>query len=224
MSFTDLIKNSALEAFSSPVSLSQITLALAVAFGASLLILLVYRMTSGEAAVNHTFLLTLMMTAMISAMIVTTITSNLALSLGMVGALSIVRFRTAIKNPLDTVYMFWAVAAGITAGAQAYLLCLFACALIGAIVYVYCLLSKKGASVYVLVVRANTAEAIDAVRNAVDEMPEKKRLCSQCDSASGFESVYELAVKGDTAKRVEALGQIEGVTEVSLTQCATTAI
>ena len=224
MSFTDLIKNSALEAFSAPVSLSQIALALAVAFGASLLILLVYRVTSGAAAVNHAFLLTIVMTAMISAMIVTTITSNLALSLGMVGALSIVRFRTAIKNPLDTVYMFWAVAAGITAGAQAYLLCLFACAMIGIIVYIYCLLSKRGASVYVLVVRASTSEAIDAVRGAVTDMPEKKRLCSQTDSAAGFESVYEIAVRGETAKRVEALGLIEGVTEVSLTQCASTAI
>jgi len=224
MSFTDLIKNSALEAFSAPVSFNQIALALAVAFAASLLILLVYRITSGAAAVNHTFLLTLVMTAMISAMIVTTITSNLALSLGMVGALSIVRFRTAIKNPLDTVYMFWAVAAGITAGAQAYLLCLFACAVIGVIVYVYCLFSKQGASVYVLVIRANSAQAIDEARKLVEQMPEKKRLCSQCDSTSGYESVYELAVKKQTHKSVEALGQIDGVTEVSLTQCAATAI
>ena len=107
-------------------ALAGVTIVLMVvllfAMTAGLFILYIYRRTMRKVAANRSFMLSLMLICVITSMMVLTITSNLALSLGMVGALSIVRFRTAVKDPADTAFLFWAVAAGITAGAGFYLL------------------------------------------------------------------------------------------------------
>ena len=111
----DLIKNSVLESFDGSISILEIVLGLLVALLAGLFILFVYRRTMRQVSFNRSFCISMLLITAISAMMVLTITSNLALSLGMVGALSIVRFRTAVKDPSDTAFLFWAVAAGITA-------------------------------------------------------------------------------------------------------------
>ncbi|HBR32493.1 MAG TPA: DUF4956 domain-containing protein, partial [Clostridiales bacterium] len=111
MSILDAIKKSVLEGFSAEISVSDILFSLGIAFLAGLFILLIYRITFKGISFNRSFEGTLLMISTISALIVLTISSNLALSLGMVGALSIVRFRTAIKEASDTAFMFWAVAA-----------------------------------------------------------------------------------------------------------------
>ena len=118
MSILDAIKKSVLEGFSAEITLTDIIMSLLLAFASGLFILLIYRLTMRGVSRNKSFEVTLLLITPISAMIVLTITSNLALSLGMVGALSIVRFRTAIKDASDTAFLFWAVAAGITAGAH----------------------------------------------------------------------------------------------------------
>ena len=127
MGITDAIKDSVMESFNTTLSTTDIVLGLLVSLIAGLFILLVYRSAMRQVAANRSFCITLMLVCSISAMVVLTITSNLALSLGMVGALSIVRFRTALKDSSDTAFMFWAVAAGITAGAGFYLLTAIGC-------------------------------------------------------------------------------------------------
>ena len=133
ISIADAFKNSFLDGFSTSLSTMDIVLGLAVSLAAGLFILLIYRMAMRKVAFNRSFCITLLLVCAISAMVVLTITSNLALSLGMVGALSIIRFRTAIKDASDTAFMFWAVAAGITAGAGFYLLTLIGCLFVGLI-------------------------------------------------------------------------------------------
>ena len=112
MSIIDIIKKSVLEQFTNTISVEAMVFSLLTAF----LIIVVYRKTFCGIVYNRSRILCIVMLAMVTAMIIRTINSNLALSLGMVGALSIVRFRTAIKEPIDTAFMFWAITAGITTG------------------------------------------------------------------------------------------------------------
>ena len=117
MSIWDIIKSSVIQRFDGSISVWQILLSLAVSMAAGVFILFIYKRTMRRTAVSSSFQLTLLLICTTTATMVLTITSNLALSLGMVGALSIVRFRTAVKDPADTAFLFWAVAAGITSGA-----------------------------------------------------------------------------------------------------------
>ena len=116
MGFMDMIKKSVLEQFQS-VTVGQMALSVGVAFLMGIFILLVYRQTFRGVLYSKGFAISLVLLAMVTALVIRTISSNLALSLGMVGALSIVRFRTAIKDPVDTVFMFWAITCGIMTGA-----------------------------------------------------------------------------------------------------------
>ncbi len=224
MSFTDTIKNGVLSSYQGTVSFTQILFALLASFAAGILILLIYKVTSESPVTNKSFFLTIVMTSMISAMIVTTITSNLALSLGMVGALSIVRFRTAIKNPLDTVYMFWSVAAGITAGAQAYLLCIFSCLVIGLVVFLFCRFTDAGAGAYVLVIRTDSKEALFEVKRTVKHSLKKASISSESYNKYGAECVFEVPGEKGLDNKVTEISSLAGVTEVTLTQCSSTAI
>ena len=224
MSFTDSIKDSVLNSYQGTVSFTQILFALLISFAAGVLILLIYKVTSESPVANKSFFLTIVMTSMISAMIVTTITSNLALSLGMVGALSIVRFRTAIKNPLDTVYMFWAVAAGITAGAQAYLLCIFSCLVIGLVVFLFCRFTAAGTGAYILVLRTNSAESMFEAKKAVKHAMKGAVITSESYNKYGAECVFEVPGEKNLNNKAAELSGLAGVTEVSLTQCSSTAI
>ncbi|MBR4172955.1 MAG: DUF4956 domain-containing protein, partial [Clostridia bacterium] len=113
LSIFDVIKKSAMENFSSGVSLIQMLVSIAAAFGLGLFILFIYKITFRGVIFSKGFAYSLVLLAMVTALIIRTISSSLALSLGMVGALSIVRFRTAVKDPVDTIFMFWAISSGI---------------------------------------------------------------------------------------------------------------
>ena len=169
MNFLDMIKNSVLERFDGNLSVWQVILGLLFALTAGMFILYVYRRTMRRVAVGRSFMLSLLLICAITAMMVLTITSNLALSLGMVGALSIVRFRTAVKDPADTAFLFWAVAAGITSGAGFYLLTLGGCAVIGLV----CLLSPtymdRVDKPFLLVLRARDSSALAAAEKQLTE-------------------------------------------------------
>lgn len=133
MGFMDMIKKSVLEQFQS-VTVGQMALSVGVAFLMGIFILLVYRQTFRGVLYSKGFAISLVLLAMVTALVIRTISSNLALSLGMVGALSIVRFRTAIKDPVDTVFMFWAITCGIMTGAGQYLVGAFACFGVGLLI------------------------------------------------------------------------------------------
>ena len=119
MTFNDIFKSSFLENVTA-VSLLDMVLALALAFGLGMFIFLVYKKTYQGVMYSSSFGVTLVALTMITTLVILAVTSNVVLSLGMVGALSIVRFRTAIKEPLDIAFLFWAIAVGYRAGRGVY--------------------------------------------------------------------------------------------------------
>ena len=209
MSIFDAIKKSVLEGFSSDITLIDIALALGVAFLAGLFILLIYRLTLKGISRNRTFEVTVILITPISAMIVLTITSNLALSLGMV----------AIKDASDTVFLFWAVAAGITAGAHFYKITIIGCLFIGLAAFIILKLSSAGARPYLLVVRASNDTAIEYTSKILGSNRIKNRLSSLVQNGDYTEVIYEIALPRSYQKLVSALGNVPDIVSVSLVDC-----
>ena len=136
MSFNDVFKSGFLENVSS-ISILDMGLALLLAFGLGLFIFFVYKKTYAGVMYSSSFGVTLVALTMITTLVILAVTSNVVLSLGMVGALSIVRFRTAIKEPLDIAFLFWAIAAGIVLAAGLIPLAVFGSVFIGVIILIF---------------------------------------------------------------------------------------
>ncbi len=219
MSIIDAIKNSVLEGFDTSVTATDILLGLLVSLLAGVFILMVYKNIRKDVAAGIGFCLTLLMITAISGMIVLTITSNLALSLGMVGALSIVRFRTAIKDSTDTAFLFWAVAAGITAGAGFYLITLIGCLFIGAVCTVCLLLLEKAAKTFLLVVRMEDTQTADRVEEVLKRKNMPFKLSALTKAGDYAEAIYELAFSEKDKTVVTAIGELPGVKTMSLVDC-----
>lgn len=219
MTITDALKNSVLEGFTTSLSTADIILGLAMSLAAGLFILLIYRQAMRRVAFNRSFCITLLLVCAISAMVVLTITSNLALSLGMVGALSIIRFRTAIKDASDTAFMFWAVAAGITAGAGFYMLTVIGCLFVGVICIVSVVLVAKTEKPFLLIVKAARPEAADRVEALLQQHKARFALSSMVSGNAGLELIYELGISEKNKQLVLEAQQIEGVSHVSLVDC-----
>ncbi len=136
MTFQDIFKSSFLENVTS-VSVFDMVLALLLAFGIGMFIFLIYKKTFAGVMYSSNFGVTLIALTMITTLVILAVTSNIVLSLGMVGALSIVRFRTAIKEPLDIAFLFWSIAAGIVLAAGLIPLAVFGSVVIGLIILVF---------------------------------------------------------------------------------------
>lgn len=219
MSIFDAIKKSVLEGFSSEITVSDIFFSVGIAFIAGLFILLVYRLTYKGVSFSRSFEGTLLMVCATSALIVLTITSNLALSLGMVGALSIVRFRTAVKDASDTAFMFWAVAAGITAGAHYYVLTIVGCLLIGFLTYASLRIIGHYDTTFLLIVRAKTDTALEYAGKMLTENGFRHRLTSINSTDEYNEAIYEVSIGSKHSKLVSALKKIPDITDVNLVDC-----
>lgn len=219
MSVIDAFKKSVLEGFSSEITVWDIFLSVGVAFIAGLFILLIYRLTYKGVSFSRSFEGTLLMVSTISALIVLTITSSIALSLGMVGALSIVRFRTAIKDASDTAFMFWAVAAGITAGAHYYVLTIVGCLLIGFLTYSSLKIIGRYDTAFLLIIRAQSDTALDYAARMLSENGIRHRLTSINSTAQYNEAIYEISIGSQQSKLVSALKKIPDVTDVNLVDC-----
>lgn len=219
MSFMDMMKKSVLEAFGADVGIGRILGGLLVSLLAALFILLIYRLTMRGVASNRGFEITLLLVTSISAMIVLTITSNLALSLGMVGALSIVRFRTAIKESSDTAFMFWCVAAGITAGAGFYVVTLIGCFFIGLVALLAVQLTKNAARPYLLVIRTEAGGTGEMVERLLREHHIRRKLSSLVENDRYTEIIYEIASSSAQQRIAASIKVLPGVTSVSLVDC-----
>ena len=136
MTFNDIFKSSFLENMTS-VSLFDMFLAIVLAFGIGMFIFLVYKKTFSGVMYSSGFGVTLVALTMITTLVILAVTSNVVLSLGMVGALSIVRFRTAIKEPLDIAFLFWSIAVGIVLAAGLIPLAVIGSVLIGIFLLVF---------------------------------------------------------------------------------------
>jgi hypothetical protein len=189
MNIIDMIKDSVLREFSDTVSPTAMIISLLVAFIIGLFVIFIYRRTFNGVVFSRQFCLSLLLLAMVTAVVIQTIKSDLALSLGMVGALSIVRFRTAVKEPVDTAFMFWAVAAGIMSGTGLYLVALLSSAVLGALFLIGFSLGFRSSSAYLVVVKYETA-AEDAVGAALKQAG-VSRLKSKTVTRTLVEATYE---------------------------------
>lgn len=177
-----------------------------------IIIYLVYRFCYRGIVYNDNFNVLLVMITAITGFIIMTISSNVVLSLGMVGALSIVRFRTAIKDPLDIGFLFWSIAAGITAGAGLYFVAIFGTVLI-AVIYIVFSLMKKEKKNYLLIVRyADSAEKnVNAVLGGM-----KYRLKNKTVNGELTELTIEVKIKHNDTSSVARFKEIGGVSTVTL--------
>lgn len=215
MSATDIIRKSVLESFEM-VELDVVTVlvTLALAFALGLFILLIYRLSFSGVLYSKSFGTSLIMLAMVTAMIILPIATNIVLSLGMVGALSIVRFRTAVKDPMDTIFMFWSIAAGIVLGARLYTVALLASGMIGVLLMVWNLFKSKRNFPFMLVVRFDEASKKE-VQNVLRKMP-AGRLKSKIVSESTIELTIEMNIRENEAGMIDAFSAIPGVHNASL--------
>ncbi len=194
------------------LSPSSMIAAMLSALVCGIVIYLVYRFCYRGVVYSDNFNVLLVMITAITAFIIMTISSNVVLSLGMVGALSIVRFRTAIKDPLDIGFLFWAIAAGLTAGAGLYFVAVFGTVLI-AVIYIIFSLLKKEKKNYLLIVRYN-ADAESNVKAVLGAM--KYRLKNKTVNGEMTELTIEVKVKHNDTSSVSRFQEISGVATVTL--------
>jgi uncharacterized membrane protein YhiD involved in acid resistance len=218
MSFVDTIKKGVLSEFTGTLSIGDMALSLLVAFLIGIYIIYIYKKTYTGVVYSKSFALCIIMLSMVTALIIRTINSNLALSLGMVGALSIVRFRTAVKEPVDTAFMFWGISAGIMAGAGLYIPGIIGSLLLGAFFFGSYLMGFKANARYLLVLKFEDG-AYENVLKGVKALG-KAKMKSNSSFKDTMELTYEIDIKvkdEDTKRKiVEAFKRVPGMINVSL--------
>jgi uncharacterized membrane protein YhiD involved in acid resistance len=212
--FSDIFKSSF---YDNVVSFSALDciLGMAFAFVLGLFIFYVYKKTFNGVMYSQSFGVSLMAMTLISTLVILAVTSNVVLSLGMVGALSIVRFRTAIKEPLDIAFLFWSIGVGIVLGAGMLPLAVFGSLFIGVLLIVF--VNKKTTDTpYILVVSCATDETEGEILEQVASATKKQVVKSKSVSAAGLELTLELRLDGSSTEFINGLLSIEGVTNAAL--------
>lgn len=222
MTFNDIFRSSFLDRIDA-VPLLDAALALALACALGLFIALIYRKTTTNLMQSTSFEATIVALTLITTLVILAVSSNVLLSLGMVGALSIVRFRTPVKEPLDIVHLFWCIATGIVLAAGLLVLALAACIFIGLVML---LVTNTHAwdRPYLLVVRiaGETADQAEgAVKAKLDECAranalKAKNVIGAGDGPATLELTYELRLKDAETSFTEAICAVEGVTDATL--------
>jgi len=217
INFSDIIKGKFLEEFSA-ISVSEMLVAIALAFALSLFIVFIYRITYAGVSFSRSFAACLIMISMVTTLVILVITSNVVLSLGMVGALSIVRFRTAVKEPADTAFLFWASATGIICGAGYITIAILATLLLGLLfVAVYAFGGKYKSNSYMVVSRF---DASSAVEEKIAAMPGYK-LKNKSMTADATEIVAEMRLDESGFAKLEQLRTVPGVREITVMRSVT---
>lgn len=214
LGFSDIIKSSILAEISA-ISAVEMLIAIGLAFALSLLIVLIYRFTYAGVSFSRNFALCLIMISMVTALVIQVITSNVVLSLGMVGALSIVRFRTAVKEPADTAFLFWAIATGIICGAGYVVISILATLALGLLfVAIHFLSGKVKADTYMVVVRSD--RDFD-VSQEMSRFP-GYRLKNKTVTNDMAELVAEARLSSEDMKKLTDLQATTGIREISIMQ------
>lgn len=210
LTFSYLVRRSFLATSTQDLTLGRILVTLGLAFAIGLFIYFVYKRTFRGVLYSRSFNLSLVAITQITALVIMAVTSNIILSLGMVGALSIVRFRTAIKDPMDLVFLFWALGIGIVTGAGLHVLAITGSLIVGLMLF---LLSRTPVSdtPYLLVVQASSETADAAVRAILAGAKYRFSLKSKTISPAGVEATYELRLKEGGAGLVGEIAGINGV-------------
>ena len=208
----DTLSDLLFQEFSS-ISIGQLLLALGIAFALSLYIVLIYRLVYTGVLFSKRFALSLVLLAMITCVVILTISTNVVLSLGMVGALSIVRFRTAVKDVMDTVFMFWAIVVGIMTGAGFAMISGIATLVIGILLLLLFRAGRRiGAGSYLVMLRL--APAADAAK-LLTGLP-AYRIKSRSTTDARQELVLEMKLSDAQMQRVQRLVGTPDVLEVNI--------
>ena len=214
LNFSDIFKSSFLENMTS-VSLVDMAITLILAFGLGLFIFFVYKKTYSGVMYSSSFGGTLVALTMITAMTILAVTSNVVLSLGMVGALSIVRFRTAIKEPMDIAFLFWAIAAGIVLAAGMIPLAVVGSIIIGLILLVF--LNRKAVhDPYIAVITCANADAEKAAVEFLKKNVEKAVIKAKTCQNGSIEMTWEVRLLGQDTDFITAISEMEGVSSAVL--------
>ena len=214
MTFNDIFKSSFLESVSE-FSILDTLIGLAVALVIGLFIFIIYKKTLAGVLYSSGFALTLVGLSLVNTLVIMAVTSNVVLSLGMVGALSIVRFRTAIKEPVEIVFLFWSLAVGIVIGAGMIPLAVIGSAIIGVILLLFAN-RKIHNDPYILVTNCTDENAESAVMDILGKEAEHCVVKSKTVTASGIELTAELRTKTASTAFVNAIAQLPGVENATL--------
>ena len=214
MTFQDIFKSSFLENVTN-VTIVDMVLALTLAFGLGMFIFMVYKRTYTGVMYSSSFGVTLVALTMITTVVILAVTSNVVLSLGMVGALSIVRFRTAIKEPLDIAFLFWAIAAGIVLAAGMIPLAVIGSVIIGLILLVF-VNRKSCCDPYILVLRCDGSESEKTAREFVEQMTRRCVVKSKTAQKGSVELDMEIRLKDESTDFINTLSEMAGVSSAVL--------
>ncbi len=209
MTFNDIFKSSFLESITS-VSIVDMAIALILAFALGMFIFLIYKKTFSGVMYSSNFGVTLIALTMITTVVILAVTSNVVLSLGMVGALSIVRFRAAIKEPLDIAFLFWSIAVGIVLAAGMIPLALIGSVIIGVILVLF-VNRKSHSHPYIIVLRVDNKENEKSAYDFLKEKTERCIIKSKTVSADEIELNLEIRLKDDNTGFINELAEKDGV-------------
>ncbi len=215
MSTKDILKNSFLESItSSDITPQEIFLVLLITAVLALYIFFIYRVLTRKTFYNRSFNIALAALALITAGVILTIQSSIVVSLGMVGALSIVRFRTAVKDPMDLVFLFWSISVGIICGARLYVIAVIVSIFVTLLLFALDKMPVAKAP-KILVVNAAGPDTEDDILEIVEEYASYYRVKSRNLSAEQIDMVVELRAKEDK-ELVGRINELEAVQSVSL--------
>lgn len=214
MTFNDIFKSSFLESVSE-FSVTDVLIGMLFACAISLFIFLVYKKTFSGVMYSTGFAMTLVGLTLVTTLVIMAVTSNIVLSLGMVGALSIVRFRTAIKEPMEIVFLFWSLAIGIVIGAGLIPLACVGSVIIGVILLLFAN-RKVHDNPYILVFSCENEISEEDAMSTVKKSTARHAVKSKTVNASGIELTVEIRMKDAETAFVNQLHQIEGVNNAIL--------
>ena len=215
MTFNDIFKSGFLENVSS-VSILDMLLTIVLSFGIGLFIFLIYKKTYRGVMYSASFGTTLVALTMITSIVILAVTSNVVLSLGMVGALSIVRFRTAIKEPLDIAFLFWSIVVGIMLGAGMIPLAVFGSIILGVVFLVFSN-HKNSETPYILVLQCSDDTVEQKATEELTKTVKRYNTKSKTVGAEGIELTIEVRLPdGSSTQFINDLYAVEGVRYATL--------
>ena len=215
MSFTDVLKKSVLEGFANTdIPTIQIVLTLGITFAIAMYIYFIYRMVSRSALYDKSFHISMAIISVITAGIIIAMQSSIVISLGMVGALSIVRFRTAIKNPMDLLFLFWSIGTGIICGAGLYEIAVVVALIVtvGLMILEFMPELKKP---YLLIVNGTKELDEKAVLDSIGKYGKSVKVRSRNLKKNGADYIIEVHTKQEK-EMLDELGKMETISQLSL--------
>ena len=213
-SYKDIVKQSFLEFQSAGLTIADVATSLLITFIISLLIFWLYKKSFRGVLYTHSFNVSLVMISLVTALVIMTISTNLILSLGMVGALSIVRFRTAVKDPLDIVFMFWAIAIGIANGAMQFELAIVGSFFIAIVVVILSNIKLQNHP-YLLVMHYKSVDEKEILIQ-LNKIIKSYKLKSKTVSNDLVELTLEVRVKKHNISFVDEISKINNVEDLGL--------